>query len=219
LIGETDRRSVISGQGRVFSVSAKHKRPFYVFAAVAAVCCMVLVTGVRGSKADDGQSPVIAGSQVTDPGHTLTPIPDALDSSSQDSDSGSPVGPDPSWEGDVDITTPSLDDTVTGADGDDPDSGLIVLPPLDLPPPTAVDPGDVTVPPVTDDADGKGRGDRGKKDKDKGKDKDEQGDEAEAEAESESEEEVDPDVYGLPEGEEGNEGDQSEEPVDPESTP
>ena len=31
-------------------MSAKHKRPFYVFAAVAAVCCLVLVTGMRGEQ-------------------------------------------------------------------------------------------------------------------------------------------------------------------------
>ena len=43
-------------------MSAKHKRPFYVFAAVAAICSMVLVTGIRGSKADDGRAPVFAGS-------------------------------------------------------------------------------------------------------------------------------------------------------------
>jgi len=39
------------------SVSAKHKRPFYVFAAVAAICCMVLVTGMRTSKAEAPPGP------------------------------------------------------------------------------------------------------------------------------------------------------------------
>ena len=30
-------------------MSAKHKRPFYVFAVVAAMCSLVLVTGIRTS--------------------------------------------------------------------------------------------------------------------------------------------------------------------------
>ena len=54
-------------------MSAKHKRPFYVFAAVALLCTMVLVSGVRGSRADDGHSPLVAGPRVLDSAPTLVP--------------------------------------------------------------------------------------------------------------------------------------------------
>jgi hypothetical protein len=202
-------------------VSAKHKRPFFVFAAVAAVCCMVLVTGIRGSKADDGRIPVVAdGSSVSDAGAPIAPIPDAPDSSSSNPDHSGPAGADPSGDGGFEITTPGLDESLTDPGGGDTESGSgsgVMAPPID------VDPGDVTVPPLTDNADGKGRGDRGgkkNKGKDKGKDKDE--DEDEEGDDSAAEEEVDPDVYELPddvdEDHEG-EGDHPEGPDDPETTP
>ena len=38
-------------------MSAKHKRPFYVFAAVAAICCLVLVIGMRPDKANSVREP------------------------------------------------------------------------------------------------------------------------------------------------------------------
>ncbi len=204
-------------------MSAKHKRPFYVFAAVAAVCCMVLVTGIRGSRADDGGGPVVADSQLTKSGALIERSPGAGDLTSSDVDPGATGGAGTGLDGDPDVTIPGPDGSLP--DGGDaevgPNSGVSLLSPHGLPlQPVDVDPGDVTVPPATDDtSDGNGRDNRGGK-KDKGKDKEEQGDEADADAESEDEVEVDPDVYGLPDDEgEELEGDQSEEPVDPEPTP
>ncbi len=208
-------------------MSAKHKRPFFVFAAVAAVCCMVLVTGIRGSRADDGHVPVVAdNSSVAGAGAPIAPIPESPDPSSSDSDHAGPVAADPRWGGGFEITTPGLDESLTDSDGGDsesgPGSGAMVPPPFDLPPtPTDVDPDDVTVPPVTDDPGGQGRGDRGgKKDKDKNKDKDKGKDEQGDDSAAEGEEEVDPDVYGLPEDDVdgGHEG-EGEGPDDPETTP
>ena len=45
-------------------MSARHKRPFYVFAVVAAICSLVLVTGMRG-KAASPPAPEIAGPGMT----------------------------------------------------------------------------------------------------------------------------------------------------------
>ena len=203
-------------------MSAKHKRPFYVFAAVAAVCCMVLVTGIRGSKADDGGNPVVAGSQLTESGALIERSPGAGDITSSDADPGATGGAGTGL--DVDSTA-----TIPGPDGSPPDGGDAEVGPNSGS--SLLPPGDVTVPPTSDDtSDDNGRGERDGK-KGKGKDKDEQGDEsgdeteadAESESESEDEDEVDPDVYDPPEdeGEEGDEleGDQSEEPIDPEATP
>lgn len=207
-------------------MSAKHKRPFYVFAAVAAICCMVLVTGIHGNRTDDGNTPVVADSPLTESGALIARSPGAGDGTSSGVDPGATGGANTGSEGGVLPTIPGLNGALTGPDGGDaesgPNSGLIVLPPFDLPLPPVVDP------PVTDDtSDDSDRGERGGK-KDKGKDKDEQGDEPgdEATADAESEDEVDPDVYALPEdegdegdgGTEGN-GDSADGPVDPETTP
>ena len=208
-------------------MSAKHKRPFYVFAAVAAVCCMVLVTGIRGSKADDGGGPVVGGSLLTESGALIERSPGAGDLPSPDVDPGTTGSAGTRLDGDLNATIPGLEGSLPDGGNAEvgPSSGVSLLPPYGLPlQPEDVDPGDVTVPPVSDDTSDDNRpGERdGKRGKDKDKD-DESEDETEADAESEDEVEVDPDVYGLPEdeGEEGDEleGDQSEEPVDPEATP
>ncbi len=202
-------------------MSAKHKRPFYIFAAVAAICCMVLVTGIRGSKAEDSRAPVFAGSQVTDAGTTISPLPGAPEITSPSSEPGATGGDATGAEGDFDPTLPGLDGLLTGPGGGDAEngsqSGVTVLPPF-------LDPvEDGTVPPVTDDeSDGKGRGHRGgKKDKDKDKVKDEHGNEAdeEAAADAESEDEVDPDVFGVDEDEVEGEGEDPDADPTGDATP
>lgn len=50
-------------------MSAKHMRPFYVFAAVAAICSMVLVTGLRGDAGERrapaaGDAPIVGGETI-----------------------------------------------------------------------------------------------------------------------------------------------------------
>jgi hypothetical protein len=57
-------------------LSAKQKRPFFMFVAVAAVCCMVLVTGVR-SKASEFREPEHSAVPNPTSGRTLEPLPDA----------------------------------------------------------------------------------------------------------------------------------------------
>ncbi len=116
-------------------MSAKHKRPFYVFAAVAAVCCMVLVTGIRGSKADDGGNPVVAGSQLTESGALIERSPGAGDITSSDVDPGATGGAGTGLDGDLNATIPGLDGSLP--DGGDaevgPNSGVSLLPPYGLP--------------------------------------------------------------------------------------
>lgn len=174
-------------------MSAKHKRPFYVFAAVAVVCSMVLVTGVRGSRAEDGRAPVLAGSAVTSPGSLIAPVPTGSEAAVPDSDDGAPGSSGTGPQRELEVGSPEPDDSLAGGDpAAGPASGVIVLPRFDFPlPPVSVTPGDVIVPPGSDEGDRKGRGEhRGKK----GKNKDKGGDQSE-EAEADSEEEVDPNVY------------------------
>jgi hypothetical protein len=195
-------------------VSAKHKRPFYIFAAVAVICGMVLFTGIR-SKAEDSHAPVLAGSQVADGGTTISPLTDEPETTSPSSEPGATGGDATGAEGDFDPTLPDLDGSLTAPGGGDAQdgshSGVTVLPPF-------VDPvEDGTVPPVTDDeSDGKGRGHRGgKKDKDNDKDKDEHGNQPddEAVADAESDDEVDPDVFGVDEDEVEGQGEELDDPT------
>ena len=191
-------------------MSAKHKRPFYIFAAVAAICSMVLVTGIRGSKAEDSRAPVFAGSQVTGAGIPISPLPGAPEITSPGAEPGATGGDATGAEGDFDPTLPGPDGWLTRPGGGDAEngshSGVTVLPPFV----DAVEDG--TVPPATDDeSDDKGHGNRGGKkgkNKDKDKVKDEHGNQAddEAVADAESEDEVDPDVYGVDEDEVEAEG-------------
>ena len=63
-------------------MSAKSKRPFYVFAVVAAICALVLVTGIRTSKAGppSGEPTVSAGSTMFDSaGRPIGPLAEAMD--------------------------------------------------------------------------------------------------------------------------------------------
>ncbi len=189
-------------------MSAKQQRPFYVFAAVAAICCFVLVTGVRASE-PDGHRPVFAGASVADAraattrylGGPVAPGPELAPGVTGGDGTGS-VGD----VGDVGAVAPDPDQPAerTPADGADaesgPTSGLAMLPPV------TVNPGEVALPVGDDQVAGKHRGEKGKK---KGKDK--QGDEAEADAESEDE--VDPNAYGMPETEDGT-GSEPDDSID-----
>ena len=58
-------------------MSAKHKRPFYVFAAVAAVCCLVLVTGYSGADPSPGSETgkkELAADDISDGHRPIAPL-------------------------------------------------------------------------------------------------------------------------------------------------
>jgi hypothetical protein len=103
-------------------VSAKHKRPFYIFAAVAAVCCMVLVTS-WGSKAQYGRSHVTASPPVAQGAViTLEPeVPGGVSPSDAESQGGGTSAAEPA---DVDPepgASTEGSDTETGTDPRDED--------------------------------------------------------------------------------------------------
>ena len=152
-------------------MTAKSKRPFYVFAAVAFLCCMVMVAGVRGSRADDGRSPLLAGPQILDRAPTLIPSTDEPGSVT-DGDPGATggAGPGGSDAPTPDLGRPPLESEIEGPEAREvPQSGVGVLAPPDFAtPPEAVDPG--VTPPVTDEEEPGTKGRGHKKDKDKGKD-------------------------------------------------
>jgi hypothetical protein len=109
-------------------VSAKHRRPFFVFAAVALICSMVLITGL--SKAEDSRAPRHDSGNIAAPGGTISP---SLDSS------GSPgSGAGPGTDADTasgskdtsDIWGPSASGARPGGGPGEPDSGVSSLPPL-----------------------------------------------------------------------------------------
>jgi hypothetical protein len=130
-------------------VSAKHRRPFYVFAVVAAICSLVLVTGIRSSRADPTPgnvtvAPDTSGApfEVQRDGRELKPV-DVNEQKARvvhafrDTDGGSGDGSGHSWSGGTETlgATPDSEDgdgqldpegdidgqrTRDGAGGDDP---------------------------------------------------------------------------------------------------
>jgi hypothetical protein len=162
------------------SLSAKHKRPFAVFAAVAIMCAMVVITGVR-SKADVPPVPEADSNRVSTSG-TIEPLPEshgpitpeADPGSTSDFGDGSQGATDTRPPGEFEEPTPPSDDggSDNGNGTADPLDGVISLPPLVLPDPDDALPGDDETDAPDDDGKGKGgkgRGGRGKDGKD-GKD-------------------------------------------------
>ena len=160
-------------------MTAKHKRPFYVFAAVALLCCMVLVAGVRGSRADDGRGPLQAGPPVSDAAPTLTPFPAAPEVISPSGGPPPDGGPGSGATGEPDAIVEDLGGVRVGVDPDRddvfsfPQSGVATLPPFDLSEPPLTGPG--VTPPVEDETRRKGRGHHDGKGKDKDEDEVTQG--------------------------------------------
>jgi hypothetical protein len=149
-------------------VSAKHKRPFFVFAAVAAICCMVLVTGVR-SKADGSGSPEyvvappIATAAPPIPAEPKAPVGSAPGSGPEtdaDPGRGSSDGSRGTDQAPGSFDVPKSDTGPTDQGGPEPDSGLTDVPLPDPPGPVDLDPG-------TDDELGLPDDDGGKPDKSK----------------------------------------------------
>lgn len=143
-------------------MSTKHKRPFVVFAAVAAICCMVLVTGVR-SKADGSHTPDVFSATVETAGPPISPLPEPTVTSTPDpapktdADSGRATngGPTSPASGEFEVPPP---DTGPARGDREPDSGRIVVPPLPVPPgpgPVDADPGDADELRPSDDDGGK----------------------------------------------------------------
>lgn len=197
-------------------MSAKHKRPFAVFAAVAMICGMVLFTGVR-SKAEDGSERYSASPPTA--ADTLTPLPETQDPSTIESSpnsgaAGSAGGSSeyPETSGTGDLWTPSEEGTGETDAGGDPAGvfdGVGELDPRDL---GGDDPGEEDSKPQDDGGkDGKGRGGRGKDGKN---DKDDEGENDEGEGGEPEEEDPVEETEGLPEDpvDEGL----PEDPVDPE---
>lgn len=207
-------------------MSAKHKRPFYVFAGVAAICGLVLVTGIRGSKADDGGPPAFVTAPIAGVESSSDDLADAPASRPDpglllalDTMGGPGAGP-----GGALPTTPDGEPSETGVDGLENlltslGSGAFILPPppVGLVPPTGDDP-DAVTPPVTDDevrsSGGKRRGHQNDDDKGPGKDEgdDEGGDEGdegddEATGDGSTETNVDP-MSGDADPADGGQGEQ-----------
>jgi hypothetical protein len=172
------------------SVSAKHKRPFAVFAAVAVICGMVLVTGVSRSKAEPPHGPDYFSATVTDGGPPLAPLPEAEGSvaagSGPQTDSG-PQGEDqkaPRTTGSSDFVAPPSGGGEGDNDGSaEPDSGIAVVPPTFplVPDPVDLDPGTDDESRPQDDEHGKstrakGHGHRDNDGKNHGKNDDESDD-------------------------------------------
>lgn len=165
-------------------MSAKHRRPFAVFAAVAVICGMVLITGVR-SKAEDARAP--EHDMAVAPGTTVSPT-----QATQGSDTIEASPPSvPEAQGDLtenpDTSAFSeLDEPPAGDSGNEEGNAPTDLPdgviPLEIPDPTDVDLGDEESGNPGDSGDGKdgkgrgGRGKDGKNDKDEDKDGDKGGD-------------------------------------------
>lgn len=153
-------------------MTAKSKRPFYVFAAVAFLCCMVMVAGVRGSRADDGRSPLLAGPEILERAPTLIPSTEVLGPVSE-GDPGATGGSGPAGsDGSIpDLDRSPVDSELESRDASAvEDSGIGVLPQGSSAPPEGVDPSET--PSTTDDEPGiKARGHK----KGKGKDKDKNG--------------------------------------------
>ena len=176
-------------------MSAKHKRPFYVFAAVAAICCVVLVTGIReaGSSSGSGTGEnELAGAELNGAGEPIgrraeIRLAKAVDARLREATLGSPAGgpadgSGPASTGDTEPprSTPDADET---GDPPVPESGDIEGEPTDNIPDTddPVDDGDD--PPVATRPPG---------------DEDEAGDEepTEEETEQEADSDGDPDDPG-----------------------
>jgi hypothetical protein len=158
-------------------LSAKHKRPFAVFAAVAIICAMVLITGVR-SKAEAPLVPDAGSNRVSTSG-TIAPLPEPQGPITPEADpgitsdfgGGSPEAPDTTPGGLEEPTLPSGDGgSDDGYAPTDPLDGVIPLPPLAIPDPEDALPGDDETDAPGDDGKGKGgkgrggRGDDGKND-------------------------------------------------------
>ena len=115
-------------------MSAKSKRPFYVFAVVAAICALVLVTGIRTSKAGppSGEPTVSAGSTMFDSaGRPIGPLAEAMDARLHEAMLGSTAGDgsgSPSPDGLGNLNSPSNPDQRD--DRPDPESGDPSDPPL-----------------------------------------------------------------------------------------
>ena len=172
-------------------MSAKQKRPFFIFAAVAAVCCMVLVTGVR-SKANDSQEPPYYAAPSSTNGSTIKPLPEAPDGSARgpgpvtqrDAGQGTPDGSSGGTHGPATFDSPqanAADADPRDDGGSAPDSGVNDVPQVDLPdlPPVEVDP-DLTGPPDDKGGNSAGRNPNAKHEGKRGL-KENDGDEAEGE--------------------------------------
>lgn len=202
-------------------MSAKHKRPFAVFAAVAMICGMVLFTGVH-SKAEDSRSENLAGSSPTR-ADTLTQLPETQDpptigsspnSGATGSEGGSSGTPETSEPGDSGIPLTEDESRGTGEGGDPAGvfGGIGELEPQGL---GDEGTGEEESGPQDDGGkDGKGRGGRNKDGKN---DKDDEGENGEGEGDEPEEDEPVEETEGLPE-EPVDEG-LPEDPADPEVTP
>lgn len=103
-------------------MSANGKRPFYVFAAVAAICSMVLVGGMRGSKAEPADPHHTASPPVVGAGAPLSPsseAPGGVIPPEDDEEGGGRGSTGPIVEADFDLTTPQ--ELPSGGDTDDAD--------------------------------------------------------------------------------------------------
>jgi hypothetical protein len=130
-------------------VSARHKRPFAVFAAVALICGIVLITGVRSKAEPPGP---VAGSLRVSTSGTLSPLPEpqgpvtseAAPPADPDLGDGSPADPDPSagFEAPPSADSGSDDGSDDVSEETDPLDGVISVPPLVVPDPDDAVPGD-----------------------------------------------------------------------------
>jgi hypothetical protein len=123
------RGEILGSTRRVLSVSANHKRPFYVFAVVAAICSLVLVTGLRGKANTSPPDEAVATASITvnSAGVTIEKLARAVDARVMNTKYGVLLGGTgrdrgPTSEGGTDSfdPTPSPDDT----DGEPNGSGL-----------------------------------------------------------------------------------------------